>query len=352
LLLDKKKALKNIEMMAEKAKRNQVRFRPHFKTHQSGAVGKWFRDFGVTAITVSSIEMAEYFSGYGWDDITVAFPVNVLDINAINDLTDRVALNLLVVDKDTADNLAGGLRNKVGVYIKVDVGYNRTGIPVEDMDTLDTLVGAVDAHTKLVFKGFLTHAGHSYNAQSTEEIMAIHGICMHKMSWLKKRYLNKYPNIEVSVGDTPTCSLADDFTQVDEIRPGNFVFYDYQQLWLGTCQFEHIAVTLACPVVAVHRDRLIIHGGAAHLSMENILDAMEGYVYGVVVEMTDCGWSMPIPGMRVVSLSQEHGVVAHPGRFKVGDIIGIIPIHSCLTSNLMKEFHTLEGETLTNMQGE
>jgi D-serine deaminase-like pyridoxal phosphate-dependent protein len=77
LLLDEGRARRNIFRMADKAASNQVRFRPHFKTHQSAAVGEWFRDVGVTAITVSSVEMARYFAAHGWNDITFAFPVNV-----------------------------------------------------------------------------------------------------------------------------------------------------------------------------------------------------------------------------------------------------------------------------------
>ncbi|KPK99745.1 MAG: hypothetical protein AMJ91_06575, partial [candidate division Zixibacteria bacterium SM23_73_3] len=62
LLLDKKRVMKNIEKMARKAKAAGVRFRSHFKTHQSGEIGNWFRDVGVEAITVSSLDMAQYFA--------------------------------------------------------------------------------------------------------------------------------------------------------------------------------------------------------------------------------------------------------------------------------------------------
>ena len=76
LLLDERRCRRNIAVMSIRAKRRGVRFRPHFKTHQSRAVGQWFRDEGVSAITVSSLAMARYFSGAGWREITVAFPFN------------------------------------------------------------------------------------------------------------------------------------------------------------------------------------------------------------------------------------------------------------------------------------
>ena len=60
LLIDPIRVQNNIRRMAEKARRQNVRFRPHFKTHQSALVGEWFRDQGVSAITVSSVDMALY----------------------------------------------------------------------------------------------------------------------------------------------------------------------------------------------------------------------------------------------------------------------------------------------------
>ena len=61
LLLNQERALRNIERMAQKAKQSGVCFRPHFKTHQSAVIGEWFKAFGINKITVSSIDMAEYF---------------------------------------------------------------------------------------------------------------------------------------------------------------------------------------------------------------------------------------------------------------------------------------------------
>ena len=51
LLLDEKKCQENINFMVQKAKRSNVIFRPHFKTHQSIEVGRWFRAQGVDKIT-------------------------------------------------------------------------------------------------------------------------------------------------------------------------------------------------------------------------------------------------------------------------------------------------------------
>lgn len=357
MVLDKVKCLKNIERMVKKAKEHNLEFRPHFKSHQSVEIGGWFRDFGVRAITVSSLRMADYFASGGFDDITVAFPANLNEMGLINDLAKKISLNLLVESAETAAALGRGLDSRVGVFIKVDTGYGRTGIAVRDFQTVERVADEIGKSPKLCFKGFLTHAGHSYSAKTTGEILAIHSKSVSQMFELKDFFVERWPDAEISVGDTPCCSLAADFPGVTEIRPGNFVFYDTMQLGLGSCTHDQIAVALACPVVAKHADRnsLVIHGGAVHLSKESLTAPTGERRFGLMVRLGEEGWSAPVPDALVVGLSQEHGVLSVPEdefqRIKVGEIIGILPVHSCLTANLMRGYLTLSGEIVDHMQG-
>ena len=48
LILNEEQAKKNLLRMADKASAQNIRFRPHFKTHQSEEIGEWFRDEGVS----------------------------------------------------------------------------------------------------------------------------------------------------------------------------------------------------------------------------------------------------------------------------------------------------------------
>ena len=117
LIVDEQRARENIRRIAERAASSGVRYRPHFKTHQSTQVGRWFRDYGVNCITVSSLSMAAYFADDGWDDITVAFPVNVRESRLIGELAGRVRLNLLVLDGyavETLERILSGQGPKPG----------------------------------------------------------------------------------------------------------------------------------------------------------------------------------------------------------------------------------------------
>ena len=356
LLLNQERAIKNIEKMAKKAKASGVRFRPHFKTHQSAQIGEWFKPFGVKSITVSSVDMAAYFSSHGWKDITIAFPTNIRAITKINALAEKITLGLLVESSETIDFLGKNLKSNVNVWIDIDVGYNRTGIPWSSTREVAGLAKKIAGSKNLAFAGILTHAGHSYEAKSTSEIRRIYADSIFKMQKLRDVLTAKsFSNVEISVGDTPTCSVAEDFTGVDEVRPGTFVFYDAKQLDLGSCGEKDIAIALACPAVAKHKERneIVIHGGAAHLSKDFMLSKEEDKVFGYVCMPTENGWSPRVNNTYVSSLSQEHGIIRTDAAFfrkaQIGDLLMILPVHSCLVVDLMREFLTLEGETLLTM---
>lgn len=355
LVIDKNVCLRNIERMAKKAAENNLRFRPHFKTHQSLKVGEWFRKFGVEAITVSSVQMAEYFAAVGWKDITVAFPVNILEINNLNQLAAEIKLGLLVENTEAAGFLAKHIKYPVDVWLKIDTGNYRTGIEPHDCELVEAVVKQIITEEKLKFKGFLTHSGQTYSAHSTDEIFNRHFDALLKLKSLKQRYISQFPEVEISMGDTPATTLCNNFNGVDEIRPGNFVFYDLMQQNLGVCGFEDIAVRMFCPVVAKHRSRneVVIHGGAVHFSKDTIRNTDGKEMFGRIIIQKD-GEKKMLDTMNYLSkLSQEHGIikVAHNqfDNFEVGDLVEIIPVHSCLTANLMGHYYTTDGELIEMM---
>lgn len=341
LFIDEEIGRANIHRMAKKARENGLIFRPHFKTHQSVKIGEWFRDEGVNAITVSSVRMAGFFANAGWDDITIAFPLNIREIDGIHRLAGKIRLNVLFDMPEQAVALAGKLETEAGFFIKIDVGYHRSGIVPDDFKGLREIFSASD-NRLLRFRGFLTHPGQTYHAESKQDILNIHNNTLNILSDLKDRYLSDYPGIIASVGDTPSCSLADDFGGIDEIRPGNFVFYDLMQLRLGSCRFGQIAAAVVCPVASVYRARneALIYGGAVHLSKESLTNPDGSNNFGLIVPFIDGKWQMPEGDDYLVSLSQEHGIFRTDSQWAKslgpGDLVAVIPVHSCLAADLFR----------------
>jgi D-serine deaminase-like pyridoxal phosphate-dependent protein len=355
LILDEEIARRNIDRMAVKAMRSQVSFRPHFKTHQSAEIGEWFREKGVEKITVSSVEMAEYFAANGWKDITIAFSLNIRQLERIQKLAQKIQLQVLVENAEGIQSIASLTDCSLGVWLKIDVGNNRTGLDWQQVDQVKELCEKVKTCKHLQLLGLLTHSGNTYRARTKAEVCFIfrEGIdCLKRLKLVLEDHGIK--GLLLSVGDTPGCTLCDDWSSVAEVRPGNFVFYDAQQFAAGVCKFDDIAVALACPVVAKHalRHEVVVYGGAIHLSKDYLeIDGQRSY--GVVALQEGDRWGAPVAGAIVKSLSQEHGVIKFSEddfeRVKTGDLMFILPAHSCLTVQVMKEYVTLTGRIIPTL---
>ncbi len=344
LVIDKSIALENIRQMKKKADKSGVVFRPHFKTHQSAEIGDWFKQEGVDKITVSSVEMAYYFANHGWKDITIAFPLNIRELNEIIDLSRKLELSILISSEMQLDALHNAANHPINYYLKIDVGYHRSGLEINQVATIQRLIKKYN--NKLKFKGLLSHFGNTYKAANKNEVIAIYKSGIAGLLTLKKQLTNQ-KELLISIGDTPACSLVEQFDGVDEIRPGNFVYYDLMQKQIGSCIHKQIAAIVACPVIDVYpyRNEVLIYGGAVHLSKEYVADENNNKTFGEVVLLNEKGWGKPLNKTWVKSLSQEHGIIATTTEnlqaFKPGDLIGIVPVHSCLVANLLRKHSIL-----------
>jgi D-serine deaminase-like pyridoxal phosphate-dependent protein len=350
ILLDEAKCRRNIRVMADKARSSGVVFRPHFKTHQTTEIGRWFREEGVKQITVSSVTMAKHFAGDGWDDITIAFPLNLREADDAEKLTESINLNILISDIQQATQLRNRTNFHAGYFIKIDTGNNRSGVEWDDQKQIMRILDEMNFNHSLRFMGFLTHSGHTYKSKSVNNIIDIHNDTLTKLSSLK----SLSAEIKVlSTGDTPSCSIIDNFKGFDEIRPGNFVFYDLTQFLLGSCNFDQIAITVACPVVEknIKRNEIIIYGGGVHLSKECVGTVEGQIVFGKAVLLQENGWVHLSENDYVRSVSQEHGIISASdelfNRLSIGDLVGIIPVHSCMTADLLRKYQTFDDKILS-----
>lgn len=337
----------NIKKMADKCRRNGLEFRPHFKTHQSVEIGNLFREFGVHGITVSSPKMAEYFTNNGWKDITIAFPANVLAASVYNNLASRVNLKTLVISSEVVKLLDQKMSKSMGLYIELDPDYGRSGIPIEDLLAIGKVFEAIENSEHLYPAGFYCHAGYTYKARSESEILELITPTFEKLENIK----NSFPDLSICFGDTPSCSVLTDFGSVDQLSPGNFVFYDWMQVEIGSCTPNEIAVYMECPVIEKFdsRNEVLIHGGAVHFSKEHIeINGIKSFGEPRLKHLSEETY--------VKSISQEHGIIkCSPQVFKeikVGETIQIFPIHSCLTADLMQEYKTTDdGRIIEHLSG-
>jgi D-serine deaminase-like pyridoxal phosphate-dependent protein len=372
LVVDEARCRANIRRMQEKAGACGARLRPHFKTHQSLEIGRWFREEGVDAIAVSSVSMARFFAGDGWKDIMIAFPVNFREMDEINRLAGEVEIGLVVSCPQSAALLPGMLRHPADVYLKIDVGSHRTGFDPGSQAVIGQAMERLAQDEYLNIRGFVAHAGHTYQARSRKEILDAFSAGKKALLGLKERFSKDYPGLINSWGDTPSCWLSEDLAPMEELRPGNFVYFDTMQLDLGVCTRDQLAATVAAPVVALHpeREEVVVYAGAVHLSKEQGLTKEKGLSneqcqtkeQGLITEQglrkdgrvhfgrvvfydTEGRIHWPAKDIFVDRLSQEHGILRMPreliGELRLGDLLGIVPVHACLAADLLQETHVV-----------
>lgn len=354
-VLERPRLLRNFERMRARAGQLGVRLRPHVKTHKCVEIARLQLGAAVGSIAVSTLAEARGFAAAGFDDITYAVPISLARMREASELV-RAGLRLGVL-ADHADTVLGLERHaqqagvRLRVWLKVDCGYHRAGVDPSSDDAV-ALAATIAGSPNLELAGVLTHAGHAYACHNSEQVAAVAAQERDLTVAFAGRLRQAGVAVrEVSVGSTPTASVVSDLAGVTEIRPGNYAFFDAFQAAIGSCRLGDCAFTVVASVIgAFPRDgRLVIDAGALALSKDPgpvHLDPRCGF--GVVCDLA----SEPLAGLRVVSLSQEHGVVSGPpdtlSRFRIGDRLRVVPNHSCLAAACFDCYHVVEGQAVVD----
>ncbi|MBE0526562.1 MAG: alanine racemase [Candidatus Thorarchaeota archaeon] len=354
LLLDYEKLENNIKRMAAKEESNEVELRPHIKTHKCIEIGMMQLKHGAKGITVSTLDEAEIFADAGINDITYAVPMTSNKINAALDIASKVNLRLLVDNYEIVSDLELYSERRgmaLDVLLKVHCGYHRTGVDPRNPASIK-LASKIANSRNLTFKGILTHAGHSYDATSIQQIKEIaiqeQTVMIDFSERLNKESSNLKPEV-VSIGSTPTVELTERFMEgITEIRPGSYVFHDYTQVALGCCQVSDCALTTYSKIIGKYDEYLVTDAGATALSKDlgpTHIETTTGF--GKIYSNYDK--QELDPNLHIYSLSQEHGKVkilnpSDAQELRVNDALRILPNHSCLTANLHDCYYIVEND--------
>ena len=346
-LVDRSIVEQNCARMRAKAQASAVSFRPHVKTHKVIEIARMQHGGGVGPITVSTMAEAEFFADAGFRDITYAVPIAPEKLPRAAALAARIERLNILIDSQPAlravEEFSGAHGVIFDVFLKVDCGYHRAGVDPDDPDSARLAI-AISRSPAIHFQGLLTHAGHSYNARDTEEIRRI--AAEEILSLTRFRALIGLDDAIRSIGSTPTTSVVDTFSDTDEVRRGNYVFFDAFQATLGSCSMKDVAISVLATVVGSYpaRGEAIIDAGALALSKDVSPEHLHAnFGYGIVCDVS----LNPLPA-RLVSLSQEHGKVRMAAPPPVGTRVRIIPNHSCLTAAMYERYHVIDGDAIVD----
>ncbi len=348
LLVDRAILARNLEGMAQRMRALGVGMRPHVKTHRCLEIAEMQRRLGIVGLTVATLGEARTFAAGGFTDLTWAFPLVLSRLPEVRALADELLAAggtlRLVVDSPAAIAALEQSRLRAHVWLKVDCGYHRAGVDPAAPLARELARRLHDSST-LVFDGLLTHAGHAYRGRSRRDLAAAAAEERRVMAELADRL--RADGLEVpglSVGSTPTMSVVEDLAGITEVRPGNYVFYDDTQCRLGSCAVRDCALTVTASVVSSQpgAGHSVIDAGALSLSKDPGPDWVRPKSFGRILCHGEDG--ALDPEMRVVSLSQEHGIVNAP--LAVGTRVRILMNHSCLAVPNFSHYTVVEGDSV------
>jgi len=348
LVLDLEILERNLRRMALRMRKLKVSMRPHFKTHRNLEIVETQQELKAVGFTVSTVDEARVLVNAGYRDITWAYPVIPNQIYALDNMLQQARLRLLVDSHEAIHALERelDLADPIHVWLKVDCGYHRAGVDPQGPLAVE-LAQRLDTSDAFTFDGILSHSGHAYQgrgrealARYAEEERQVMVACAERLRALGV----EVPG--VSVGSTPAMSAAENLEGVTEVRPGNYVFYDYSQCEIGSCEVKDCALTVATTVISSQpgAGHSVIDAGALALSKDPGPSWVDPPTFGRIYR--DYNAAELDPDLRIVSLSQEHGIVN--GSFPVGTRLRILPNHSCLTMPNFEIYNVVRGERIVD----
>lgn len=334
LLLDADQMEKNMMDIIQFAEKYNVAYRPHIKTHKSIDIAKKQIEFGAIGVTVATVGEAEVMANGGIMDILIAYPIATrLKLKRIEKVMQKSKVTI-AVDSVTQATLLNDYfkesQQRLNVWIKVNSGLNRCGV---EPNEVVKLASHINTSSFLILNGIFTHAGHSYAANTEQEIDEI--AAKEAGVVLESVVLCEAAGIDIphrSIGSTPTFKKAGKIKGITEIRPGNAIFFDMVQVGLNVATIEQCALTVLSTVGSKQAGRIVIDAGSKTLNLDRGAHGNESVVgHGYIKEY---------PEIIIDRLSEEHGIIAHGGEVdvEITDQITIIPNHACTVVNLFDNY--------------
>lgn len=312
----------NVSRMQEFANTHGLELRPHVKTHKCIEIGRIQTEAGACGITAGTVHEAEVFAAAGFTDIFLAYPIWAAGSKAprIRHLAESIRLRVGVDTTAAIDRLADSMRgasSRLEVVVEVDCGAHRSGVSPEVAGELARYAAKVGLEPV----GVYTYPGQGGSSRDARIPAADEQLAALQTAVQSLQAAGIEP-VVVSAGSTPTVEYSDR-APITEIRPGEYVFGDGDNVRLGACAEDQVALFVAATVVSdTMPDHLIVDVGTKALGREG--NPQKGY-----------GRALGVGDGRLLKLNEYHGFLAvdPADRPVVGTVLPIVPNHVCPVVN-------------------
>ncbi|MBL0421678.1 DSD1 family PLP-dependent enzyme [Ramlibacter sp. AW1] len=337
---------RNLNRMAEFARKHGIRWRPHAKMHKSSALARLQMQAGACGVCVQKTAEAEVMAAGGVHDIyitnQVIAPVKLARVAA---LAHRLAaeggrLSIAVDSGEGVHRLAqamnqaraaGGVPAVIDVFVEIDVGQGRCGLPPGPRAV--ALVHEIRRHAPLRFAGLQAYHGGAQHLRAALERREAIAAVVQKVQVARKLIEAEGVPVPLVTGagtGTLVCEAASG--AFGEVQAGSFLFMDadYAANERDPAQplFEQ-ALFVRTQVISVAATHAVCDAGHKSHSIDSGMPT--------VLAARQPG------GLSFRNGGDEHGILVGPRLPALGEHLWLIPGHCDPTVNLHDHLVAVSG---------
>ena len=324
VLIDLDKMERNIAAMQTRCDELGIQFRPHIKTHKIPDIARRQLEAGAVGIACQKVSEAEVFADAGIRDIQIPYNiVGAAKTRRLAQLARRADLTVTVDNQAVLEGIAAAMQEAkatIGVLVELVSLNKRTGASLQQALELAKQIVATD---NLRFAGLMVYPADAAIRPRLQEALKL-----LEESGIKAA--------TVSGGGSGAILESHLIPELTEMRVGTYIFWDWGSVASGMTSFDNCAMRIRATVVSANEpSRVILDAGSKSIHSETV-DGCFGYI-------------TEYPDARIYKVNEEHGYVdfsACDKQAQVGDILHIIPVHTCVVTNLHNQIYGTRGDQI------
>lgn len=315
------------------------RLRPHVKTHKCLEVAALQMEAGIHKFKCATIAEAEMLGIAKAPDVLLAYQPAGPKLKRFIELIKKypsTKFSCLVDNIQSIRNISALVIDnsiQIEVYIDLNVGMNRTGIPPGD-NALE-LYRECDKSGGIESKGLHVYDGHIRSTDIEERTIQCDKAFEAVLSMQEQLTKKGFSAPVIIAGGSPSFSVHAK-KEERECSPGTFIYWDKGYSDSSPEQHFLPAALVITRVISLPAERILcLDLGHKSIAAENSLDKRV--------------WFLNAPNLKFISQSEEHLVVesTENHHYKVGDILYGMPYHICPTVALYERALVVENNEVT-----
>lgn len=319
---------RNISLVLRLLAGDANRWRVHIKTAKLGYTLRMFVERGVYHFKCATTLELLVACRSGAADVLFAYPAvgaNARRVREISDMFPGVRISALAENEEQIGQWKG---SRVGIFLDINPGMNRTGIDQTQQGRIVSLVRAV-AGAKLEFRGLHYYDGHYGGTAERERNQAAHAGYDRLLGIVEQLQRSGLSVPEIVTAGSPTlpCSLSYEGFRgqgfVHRVSPGTVVYNDATSLAQLPREYELQAAVLVLSRVVSRPRPGVVTCDAGHKALSADAGVPTCLVLGH-------------PELTPLAPSEEHlpmSVAGNGAGPHVADALYLLPRHVCPTVN-------------------